>query len=55
LDGEQNFVLGKLNCWKQYLLNVVTTAPPTRDWGLITVVLFVVGSNRDCVWNVELL
>ena len=55
MDGEQNFVLGKLNGSYQDLLNVVAIAPSPRDGGLVTIVLMVVESNCDCVWNVELL
>ena len=55
LARRENFVLGKLNGWHQDLLNVVAIAPSPRDGGLVTIVLMVVESNRDSVWNVELL
>ena len=55
MDGEQKFVLGKLNGLHQDLLNVVAIALPARDGGLVAVVLLVVEANRDRIWNVELL
>ena len=53
VHGEQNFVLGKLKGLYQDLLNVVAIAPSPRDGGLVTIVLIVVESHRDLVWNVD--